>query len=234
MASSVLVVFKGLDKANYPRLFFLCKCCPNHLTHEAEKRFGEISDGQMKTITDIGEHHILGTRVGASLPTYHNGWNGRRTHKNGEVLTKCRFSLCPLIVHSSRNRSMLQLPPELWLQVTNHVPDKELYKLYCINNTFFQAALDRAYREVRLIDRCPSAFIHKLACLEHPLAGPRVKALCICPSAIAGALIATQDGLEGFVGVIKSIPASWFATSVSNPEDIFTRQMLSTLSKLTS
>jgi hypothetical protein len=43
-----------------------------------------------------------------------------------------------------------RIPPEVWLQVAQFLPDKCLQKLFTVNNAFLQAAMDARYRTVAL------------------------------------------------------------------------------------
>ncbi|KAG6864576.1 hypothetical protein C0991_008568, partial [Blastosporella zonata] len=60
--------------------------------------------------------------------------------------------------------SPLDLPEELWLLIAQHLSYKDLVKLLGLNRVFLGLAMDRRYREFRLMTS-PTRFLDKIETL---------------------------------------------------------------------
>lgn len=62
---------------------------------------------------------------------------------------------------------MFELPTELWLRITQFVPDVDLFRLASVNQLFLDLVTDRRYRQLIIDDDRPPILLGKLAKLQY-------------------------------------------------------------------
>ncbi|KDR71659.1 hypothetical protein GALMADRAFT_281866 [Galerina marginata CBS 339.88] len=95
-----------------------------------------------------------------------------------------------ILLPPNSNKHMVPLPTELWLRISQFVPDLDLFRLATVNQLFLDLVTDRRYRQLIIDDDRPSLLIHKLAKLERDsLIAARVRSLTIHPRAVRSACL---------------------------------------------
>lgn len=129
------------------------------------------------------------------------------------------------------------LPNEIWFRIADLIElnDRHLHGIIGMNRPFFELAMDKLYRKVRLTDgREDSVFLDKMiGNLLNPLINERVKVLIIYPSPLYKALFYEEIPFislfihRGFRGLVKEL----FFPSIPSPEEQ-TERLFHTLSCL--
>ncbi|KAF9563207.1 hypothetical protein CPC08DRAFT_760972 [Agrocybe pediades] len=78
---------------------------------------------------------------------------------------------------------MVEVPPEIWLYITQFLPKEELYRLIPVNRLFFEVGMNNKWEFVRLsntvIDRNEPSAIQVLKRLSDPFVASKLKKLYI-------------------------------------------------------
>ncbi|PPQ90333.1 hypothetical protein CVT25_007735 [Psilocybe cyanescens] len=100
---------------------------------------------------------------------------------------------------------MFELPTELWLRITQFVPDVDLFRLASVNQLFLDLVTDRRYRQLIIDDDRPPILLGKLAKLHQDSSvAARVRSLTVHPKAVRSACLRSAKSVKNRIRPAKN------------------------------